>query len=275
MEILDGKNHRRGAYEKFVLGMTVERLNNGRHWGWLDHPHVAKNYTPEGILRANATFLKTLRALVDQWIESGVREDGIDVPSSRYVRGLPKGYSESIFDVLHGWLGRNMPKPALMNDGRIAILDQSPRPGLEAETYAREAAIFHLKELLESPAPHRLAKCKNCRNYFARKREHKGQIKRGTYCGNCELIGAAERTRLSRQRRKNQLLEAAAKAWPQWTRSHRNPSQAEWVAKQVNTQAHSGVHIHAKWVTQNREKILERVSGHAHAPDRTTREQSR
>src|SRR5271157_4593137 len=263
MQILDGKNHRHGAYEKFVLGGIVGLLNSGRHWGWLDHPLIAKNYTPEGILHADAVFLKTLRALVDQWIDSGINEDGTETPSSRYVRGLPKGYSESLFDILHGWLCRNMPKPALMNDGRIAILDQPPNPhGLEAEEYAREAAISYFKELLESPVPHRLGRCKNpkCRTYFARKRERKGDIKRGTYCGKCELIGAAERTRLSRQRKKNQQLDAAANAWSQWTKSNKHPIREEWVAKQVNKQVCSGATIQAKWVTQNREEITARRS---------------
>jgi len=262
MQILDGKNHQRGAYEKIALDLISGLLNGGRYWGWLISPATAKNYTPEEILRADAAFLTTLRALVDQWIDSGINEDGVETPSSRYVRGLPKGYSESLFDILHGWLGRNMPKPALLGDGKIGILDQRPDLyGLELDAYARESAIFYLKELLECPAPHRLGRCKNpkCRTYFVRKRERKGEIKRGTYCGSCELIGAAERTRLSRQHRKNQQLDAAAKAWPQWTKSNKHPNQVEWVAKQVNKQVCSGTPLQAKWVTQNRKNILERV----------------
>jgi len=269
MEIFDGKNHYRGAYEKFVLGQMVELLNTGRHWGLLQHPLVAQGYTPEALRRADAAFLTTLRALVDQWIDSGINEDGTETPSSRYVRGLPRGYSESLFDILCGWLGRNMPKPLLSSDGRIGIIDQPPNHyGLEAETYAREQAIYYFKELLESPVPHRLGKCKNpeCRTYFARKRERNGGIKRGTYCGNCELIGAAERTRLSRQRRKNQQLDAAAKAWAQWKKSNKHPSQSEWVAKQVNKQICTGTRIQAKWVTQNRNEILKRMDAHGQTP---------
>jgi predicted nucleic acid-binding Zn-ribbon protein len=260
VQVLDGKNHHRGTYEKVVLGRVVGLLNTGKNWGWLDHPLTAKNYAPEAILRADAAFLATLRSLVNQWIASGINEDGTETPSGRYVRGLPKGYSESLFDVLRGWLGRNMPRPALTSDGRIKILAQSPSPdGLEAEAYAREGAIYHFKELLESPAPHRLGRCKNCGAYFARKRERKGYIKRGTYCGNCKLSGSAERTKASRQSRKNQRLDAAAKAWPQWRRSHKHPNQAEWVAQQVNKQVHSGP-VQRKWVSQNIEEILERVA---------------
>ncbi len=267
MDILDGKNHHRGLYEKYVLCLVVELLNTGRHWGRLSHPIVAQSYSPDALRRADAAFLTTFRALIDQWIDSGINEDGVETPSSRYVRGLPRGYSESLFNILAGWLGRNMPKPLLSSDGTIGIVDQPPNHyGLEAEAYAREQAIYHFKELLASPVPHRLGKCKNCRTYFARKRERKGDIKRGTYCGNCELIGAAERTRLSRKRRKNQQLDAAAKAWLQWTKSNNHPSQSEWIAKQVNKQVRSGTQIQAKWVTQNKREILERLNAHSQAP---------
>lgn len=262
MQILDGKNHQRGAYERIALDRILRVLNTGRHWGYLDLPMAAESYTQETICRANETFLTTLRAFVDQWIESGISEDGTETPSSRYVRGLPKGYSESLFDILHDWLGRNMPKTVLMTEGRFGIVDQQPQlRGLELETYARETAIFYLKELLECPAPHRLGRCKNpaCRTYFVRKREYKGVIKRGTYCGNCELMGAAERTRQSRQRRKEQQLDAAAKAWPLWKRSNRHRNRAEWIAAQVNKQVGSAARIQAKWVTQNREAILARL----------------
>ncbi len=269
MQILDGKNHRQGAYEKIALDVIVGHLNGGRYWGWLAAPITAKNYTPEAIARADSLFLTTFRALVDQWIASGVNEDGTETPSSRYVRGLPKGYSQSLFDILHGWLSRNMPKPALMNDGKIAILDQRPRLlGQDLDSYARESAIFYLTELLNCPAPHRLARCNNCREYFARQRERKGNIKRGTYCGKCEPIGAADRTRLSRQRRKNLQLDAAVKAWSQWRRSNSYPNQSEWIAKQVNKQVPSGNQIRAKWVVQNRKEILERVNARQTGPVR-------
>jgi hypothetical protein len=261
MQILDGRNHHRGVLEKFALIRTVELLNTGKYWGWLAHPLVAKNYSPDAIVRADKVFFEAFRGMVDQWIDSGIDENGIETPPSRYVCGLPHGYSESLFDVLAGWLGRHMPKPMLMSDGTIGILDQPPsQHGLEPEIYAREAAIYHLKELLDSPCPHRLARCRNpkCRIYFVRKRERKGSIKRGTYCGNCELIGAAERTRISRRQRKSQLLKAAAEAWPRWKKSNRHPIKAEWVAQQVNAVC-GGARIHAKWVTQNKNAILGRM----------------
>lgn len=261
MQILDGKNHRRGAYEKSVGERVVHYLNGGKHWGHLDF--VPDAHAPEAIEGANVLFLTTLQALVDQWIDSGIDPIEVEAPSRRYVRGLPEGYSVSLFDVLLGWLGRNMPKPALKNGGTIAIIDQRPNVNaLDPETYAREMAILYLKELLESPALHRLNRCKNseCKKYFVRTRERKSEFKRGIYCGECELVGAAERTRLSRQRRKNQQLDVAAEAWLRWKESNRLPSQSTWVASQVNQKFPRLPGIKAKWVTQNKREILERTN---------------
>ncbi len=264
MQILDGKNHQRGAFEKVALDVIVGLLNTGKYWGWISFPPTSSNYTPEQIRLADTAFLTTLRALVDQWINSGIREDGVETPSRRNVRPAPEGYLESLFDILLGWLSRNVPKPALMGDGKIGILDRRPEPyGLEVDVYARETAVYYLKELLECPAPHRLRRCKKCGVYFARERERKGDIKRGSYCGKCEPVGATERTRLSRRRRKNQQLDAAAQAWPHWAKSRRHPNRAEWVAQQVNKRIQTGTPIQAKCVTQNKGQILERLNERA------------
>ncbi len=153
---------------------------------------------------------------------------------------------------------RNMPKPALLTNGRIGILDRRPEPyGLAVDEYARETAIYYLKELLECPAPHRLGRCRNsrCGRYFIRRRERKTEIKRGAYCGGCQLIGAAERTRLSRQRTKERLLHAAAEAWPRWTKSNRHPVREDWVAREVSKHAGT-VRIQRKWVSQNKKAVL-------------------
>lgn len=189
-------------------------------------------------------------------------DDGTETPDTRFVRGLSEGYSESLFDILLAWLNRNPPRPALHNDGKIGIFDQRPAPhGLAPRTYARESAIFFLKELLECPAPWRLGKCKNlqCGTYFARKRARKGILKRGAYCGKCLLIGGAERTRRSRQHRKNQQLDAAAGVWPQWRNKPNTPNRSGWVASEVNKRFPRWPGIKGKWVTQNSTEILKRV----------------
>lgn len=282
MQILDGKNHR--LYDRIAPDIIVEVLNTGRHWGWLEHQQTSDKYPPETVRRANEIFLRTFRGLVDQWIDSGIREDGAETPSRREIRGrwvdsateegltgpaarkyvpaVPKGYSTELFEVLLGWLNRNLPKPALMNNGRIAILDQRPiLQGSDLETYARESAIYYLKELLECPAPSRVGRCKNdaCRTYYVRKRARNGAIKRGAYCGKCIGIGATERTRRSRQRRKEMQLDVAAEAWEQWKKSSAHPRQADWVAKRVNQKFPHLRNIQAKWVTQNLPEIMKRI----------------
>jgi hypothetical protein len=250
-----------GAYDKIALDVILERLNGTEYWGWIKLPPTSIQYTREDLLRADEVFLSTLRRLVDQWIASGLSDDGTETPSSRYVRPAPKGYTESLFDVLRGWLELNMPKPALLTNGQIVVVDQTPELyPRDVDSYSRDTAIYYLKELLECPAPSRLGKCRNCGTYFARKRERKRRIKRGTYCGKCELIGAAERTRCSRQRRKDRQLDAAALAWSEWTESNRHPNRANWVARRVNRQVRGGAAIQAKWVVQNRKRILERIS---------------
>lgn len=262
MQVLDGKNHHRGAYERGVPSRIVDLLNSGRYWGFLDHPDVSKEFDQQVVAQANEVFLKTFRALVDQWIDSGIDQHGIEIPSRRYVRGLPLGYSESLFDILHAWLGRNMPRPALMTEGKIAILDQPPRlDGNSADSYAREMAIYYLKELLDLPGANRIGRCSNraCGAYFCRRRQRNGELKRGSYCGRCVLIGAAERTKLSRERRKTQQLSFAAQMWLRWKKSRRHPDKATWIAAQVTRQFPNYPSVHRKWVTQNEPEILNRV----------------
>lgn len=237
MQILDGKDHHRGRYEKFVGDMVVHYLNGGGHWGTLDWAHPGNSSNAEVLERATTTFQKTLRELVDQLIETGVDQDGIETPSNRRVRASVDEPPIPLFEVLHEWLGRNMPKPALMNDGTIAILETLPLAhGKDPNAYARDMAIYYFKDILESPARSRIGKCANrsCQKYFVRQRERRSAIKRGTYCGKCKLVGAAERTRISRLRRKVQMLSIAAEAWSRWEKRPVRTDRAKWVATQVN-----------------------------------------
>jgi len=57
MQILDGKNHQRRAFEKVALDMIIDLLNTGRYWGWISFPPTSNSYTREAILRADDVFL--------------------------------------------------------------------------------------------------------------------------------------------------------------------------------------------------------------------------
>lgn len=109
---------------------------------------------------------------------------------------------EVIFDEIQAsWL-RNQPRLLLNGDGTMAIGVNQPRwENQEPELNAHDKN-YYFQELLSSLLSTRVGKCSNltCKRYFLRKRQRKTAIKRGSYRGNCRLIGAAERTRLSRER---------------------------------------------------------------------------
>ena len=264
MEILDGKSHTKSA-RRSQLEWIVWLLNEGKHWGWLDHASNPLNLKPEQLRRADEVFMKQFRALVEQWIESGKDSNGIEQPLTRNVRNVPSGYAEPLFGVLLAWLGRHTPKPVLMNSGKIAIslcspsiseLDENGRVRhLDPEHYAKECAIFHLKELLDLAGAHRLARCNNpkCGRYYLRRRLRKAEIKRGTYCGECSGAGSVARTRVSREGRAQKLVNLAVQVWDQWKPTHRYGKKSDWVAKQINKRSDAA--ITGKWVSQNRTAI--------------------
>jgi len=274
VDILDGKRHDK-AVQPFHLGRIVNFLNGGKHWGWLSEAETAKHYQPEQVKQADILFTKRLRALVDQWIGSGKDREGIESPLNRNVNAVPTGYTQPLFDVLSAWLNRNMPTPALMRSGKIAIIAQPPKDrttdehGLvkfrDPEEYGNECAIFHFKELLDTPGAHRVGRCNNpkCRRYYVRRRLRKAEIKRGTYCGNCTAAGSVERMKRSREARKQRLVSLAADRWDDWKQTRRYGEKADWVARQMNKLSDRA--ITAKWVTRNRLAIEAEVERRKHA----------
>ena len=270
VEILDGKNHSKWAQPRH-LNRAVSLLNGGPCWGWLDFPGVAAEFTPEALRDADTRFLKAFRALVNQWIDSGI-DNEIESPLARDVRRVPPGYREPLFDILYRWLNRNMPLPALMNTGRIAICARVPNyqttdeQGLvknrDPEEYAEDCAIYHFKELLDTPGAHRLARCANpkCRRLYLRKRLRKKEIKRGTFCVECEGKGSQVRTRATRENRKRMLIALAADYSRQWEAGRKRRERSTWVARKVNQRiAVNGTcpPITGKWISQNR-TVIER-----------------
>jgi hypothetical protein len=258
VEILDGTRDR----ERWIPDHVVGYLNGGSHWGWLDHPDVAKEYPLETRQQADELFVRSLRALADQWIDSGKDSEGIEEPLKRTVNKIPPGYAGPLFDVLSAWLGRNMPKPVLMRTGKIAVIVQSPNLAtLDPRFYASECAIYWFKELLDSPGANRIARCKNtaCNRYYLRSRVRRAEIKRGTYCRKCVGVGSTERTRFSRESRKRRLINLAADVWPGFKQTHQCPRQSDWVAAKINRKLGADTQVTAKWVNQNRKAIEKEV----------------
>jgi hypothetical protein len=89
VDILDGKRHDKSA-QVHHLGRAVYLLSGGKHWGWLSFPGEAETLSLEVLNRADAMFLNTFRALVNQWIDSGIEAE-IESPLTRDIRKVPPG----------------------------------------------------------------------------------------------------------------------------------------------------------------------------------------
>jgi hypothetical protein len=217
---------------------------------------------------ANFAFIIRLRGFVDGFIQTGIDSSGIETPSSRRVRAsvdespiMTVSADEApvvIFDEIYESFRRNQPRLLLNGDGTMAVGVGQPRWENQApELYARDMATYYFQELLASPFWSCIGKCANpvCKRYFLRKRQRKTAIKRGSYCGSCKLVGGAERTRLSRQRAKREMLQVAAQAWQEWDTCKHRTDRAAWVANRVNRVLGETRFIHPKWVNQNSEAI--------------------
>jgi len=279
MQILDGKNHVEGRYERFIRDLILDLLNGEEtRWGMLNWPPIPglNLPSPSQCEAANSAFIIRLRAFVDGFIRTGIDSSGIETPSSRRVRAsvdespiMTVSADETpvvIFDAIRESWHRNQPWPLLNSDGTKAVAVSQPRWENQApELYARDMATYYFQELLESPFLSCIGKCvnPNCKRYFFRQRQRKTAVKRGSYCGNCKLIGGAERTRLSRERIKLEMLKVAAQAWQEWATRGRRTDRARWVANRVNKVFGKTRFIRPKWVNQNREAI-ESLTGREH-----------
>ena len=271
MQILDGKNHAGGRYERFIRDMILDLLNGEKtRWGILNWPPIPSLNLPSASQceAANSAFITRLRAFVDGFIQTGIDSSGIEIPSSRRVRAsvdetpiMTVSADETpvvIFDEIYESWRRNQPRPLLNGDGTLAVGVGQPRWANQAPAlYARDMATYYFQELLESSFWSCIGKCANpiCKRYFLRKRQRKTAIRRGSYCGSCKLIGGAERTRLSRERAKREMLQVAGQAWREWGTRRRRTDRAAWVANRINRVFGKTRFIRPKWVNQNREAI--------------------
>jgi len=271
MQILDGKNHAGGRYERFIRNQILDLLNGDEtRWGMLNWPAIPNLNLPSTAQceAANSAFIVRLRAFVDGFIQTGIDSSGVETPSSRRVRAsvdespiMTVSADETpvvIFDEIYESWRRNQPRPLLNGDGTTAVGAGQPRWENQApELYACDMATYYFQELLASQYWSCIGKCANpvCKRYFLRKRNRKTAIKRGSYCGNCKLIGGAERTRLSRARAKQEMVQVAAQAWQEWDTRKRRTDRAAWVANSINRVFGKTRLIRPKWVNQNHEAI--------------------
>jgi hypothetical protein len=233
-----------------------------------------------------------MRYVADLWIDSGKSGSGasrVDNPSKRHVSYQPPRDTRQIVvrlrpdtnQAISGWIGFSLPvnipistlfhlligaetrKLQIHEDGRQSLEDLIFGFSIEHlsngnfrtafHEFGKKVAMYWFAKLLDSPYSRHLARCDNCRAYFAYERAPRVDLKSGVYCSNCQGRGSVRRVNLNRKELNKKMVNAAAAAWGQWQRSHRQPDQREWVSKQVNNKC--GTQIQRKWVSQNLKKI--------------------
>jgi hypothetical protein len=254
-----------------VLDVIVAMLN-GHYVPRFDHPGMEERFGIKAARRGKEEFLRTLRRLVDQWIDSGKSgPDRItDSPQDRDMHQVPPGYERPLFAIRADWLGRNPPRWMLNRNGLVDVSNHPPPfDPLDLDAGARDQAGYYLEVLLDSPARERLSRCDDCRSYFVRARAPKRNtpIYHGTFCQDCKGKGGARRTIASREQRHQEKIGWAAAYWPKWKQARHHPRQSEWIAKQVNRKlvGHNHDPITGKWVTQNKKEIENEVERRKHA----------
>jgi hypothetical protein len=206
-------------------------------------------------------FTKTLRRLVDQWIDSGKNEQdaSVDAPLERSIEWVSPQYQEPLVITLLEYVNRNRPEAWIGPGGRLNLSLRSMHPSNRKQTdpflVAHEIAIYEFLRLLQTPSPERLSRCDVCGRYFVRTRAPKKDtvIKRGVFCSACQGYGAARRTVTSRQRRHNQLVALAAEYWPRWKQS-RHGERSKWIAGKLREKLPLRA-ITGKWVSQHQDEI--------------------
>jgi hypothetical protein len=254
---------------KYFADYTVALLNGADPWQLFPLSAFAGEYKASEKQFSSAEMTRYLRALVDNWIDSGKDASGIEEPSHRNVSGVFQDSGERLTDVLGSWIGRHRPMLGILGSGELAVWDP-PIPtlrGSEPAFFGKEFAVYWLYKLLNSLFASRLARCGNqkCGRYYLRRRVRKSAIKRGAFCSNCSGAGSAARTKISRKKQEQELIEAGAYAWPSW-RADLHGKQSEWVALEINTRL-GKERITGNWVTRNRPAIEAEVKRRMKAKD--------
>ena len=250
---------------------TVWMLNGADPWLMRPLRSFAAEYGLSEKQRSGAEIVRHLRALVNQWIDSGKDSHGIEEPSKRNVITVLPDAGERLTDVLQEWIDRHKPSARIMGTGEVAVFDP-PIPslrGVEPALFAREYAVFWLYKILNSPVAARIARCSNrtCGAYYLRRRVRNSAIKRGTYCVRCSGVGSTVRTNASRERRKQTLINLAADVWPaDWKPTVGYSKLSDWVAARMKKKKMSPpVEITGRWVTEKRKEIEMEVERRKHA----------
>jgi hypothetical protein len=135
------------------------------------------------------------------------------------------------------------------------------------EVFGRRVAAYWFFQLLNSPYSRHLARCDDCKRYFAYQRAPKTDIKSGVYCPKCKQSGSVRRVKSARALLQAELIDAASLFWGEWRLSHTHPDQREWLASRVSRQFSRRLKapLTRKWVSQNINSIQAAIERRTHA----------
>ena len=155
-----------------------------------------------------------MRSSADMWIDSGksgTKHDE-DTPKDRKVDVILPGRDYSLYDMMRVRLFWSVPQYMdMLSDGTRHVNGTSPRfdrsrPETELKVelvdFGARFALYEFAGLLNSEASRRIARCDNCKVYFAYKRARlRGTNTRGVYCPKCRPVGGTKRKQESRKAR--------------------------------------------------------------------------
>jgi hypothetical protein len=230
---------------------------------------------PQSIRTMEASMVAMMRRLTDLWIDSGKDNSNrsADTPADRNAEKIPRGHSMSLKWLIEKqFLNTHGRWTEMGSDGRLNIIDVAPRfksdilqedvQNFALQGFGQETAMYWFVKFLDSPYSRLIARCDQCKSYFARIRER--SVKTGVFCLKCNPKGAAKRTKSSRMRRKHELIRFATDVWGDW--SPRYGSRSKWVAERVNLKLLKKQDlITGRWVTQHQQEIEAEVERRNHA----------
>ncbi len=216
--------------------------------------------------QASQILIAELRGLVDEWLASGRRPDGVEEPKARNLKK-----AEYAYQAMTDWAFSHKPPlfPTTSGDMIVAFGWSEWRTNGQDDpkTDAREEARRIFVLLMNSVVKYALFKCgeTNCGCYYILERP-RGTYKRGTFCPqHRRRVSALRGTKEKRDQERSAALEIAVDAhrnWPNLTERTRAKYKTEkgYIANKL---FHLG--LTAKWVTRNLSEIENRAKESDHA----------
>jgi hypothetical protein len=229
--------------------------------------------------RASELFVERLRKLTDDWLRTGIKRDGVEVPKDRKptfdIRGIVTTYLNmhpamaNFHDQYRAAVPFQIDELWTINfeNAQTGVVETpfGPRrvllPGGAPDTpltFVEAEAVRLFVGMLFTPYCKRIAKCRNerCGKYYLLTKP-RPKYSRGTMCAPCRRKTCAEnRTAERRAERQAELAQLAMQALESWgTKDERQRAKLgplrDYIAAFVNRRTrHKG--ITAKWVTRNK-----------------------